>query len=210
MKTILYIDIATFINENNKHMTSNSLRRQQIINGLQKLFTYNFKEKGCDILITDNTSLDLPDDIKQVLPENILIRCFNDNRFGSINKGTGLIQKWLYNKDILINYDFIIHFEGRLELKSHTFFDNFFDNPREIFRFGDPNDKTNHTLFFTGLFSIKSSSLFEFCNKISIKHMIHNYISIEYPIRDIFISSVDIIENLDIIWYPANGEIVYF
>ena len=46
MKTLLYIDIAIFINENDIHMAKNSIRRQQIINGLRKLFTYDFKNKA--------------------------------------------------------------------------------------------------------------------------------------------------------------------
>jgi len=210
MKTLLYIDIAIFINENDINMAKNSIRRQQIINGLLKLFTYDFKNRECDILITDNTCDELPSNIKCLLPENTMIRCFNDNRFGCINKGTGLIQKWLHNKDIIINYDFIIHFEGRLELKSHIFFNSFFNSPRELFRFGDPHDNTNHSHFFTGLFALKPYNLLDFCHKNLIDNMIYNYISIEYIIKDMYSSTVDIIDNLDLIWYPANGQIIHF
>lgn len=210
MKTLLYIDIAIFVNENNKQMTSNTLRQQQIVNGLTKLFTYDFRSKECDILITDNTCNELPDNIKQVLPENIIVRCFNNNICGYLNKGTGLIQKWLYNKDIINNYDFIIHFEGRLELQSHIFFDNFFNNPRELFRFGDPDDTSNHTSFFTGLFTLRPSNLFDFCTKNQINNMIHHSISIENPMRDMFVSSVNMVDKLDLIWYPNNSHARYF
>ena len=209
MKILLYIDIATFINENDINMTNNKLRRQHIIKGLSKLFTYDFKNKKCDILITDNTCKELPNDIICLLPENTRIRCFNDNKFGSINKGAGLMQKWIYNNNILIEYDYIIHFEGRLELKSHIFFDNFFNNPREIFRFGDILTNSD-TSFFTGLFSLKCSNLIDFFNKNSIDNLIRHHISIESVMRDMFILQVDIIDNLDLIWYPANGEVYHF
>lgn len=210
MKILLYIDIATFINENDRYMTKNALRKQQIIKGLNKLFEYDFLGKGCDILITDNTCEELPQEIIDTLPKNTIFRCFNNNKVGCINKGTGLIQKWLYNQEIILRYDYIIHFEGRLELKSHKFFESFFNNSREIFRFGDPDDKNNHTHFFTGLFSIKSNNLLKFCNSNNIHNMLIKYISIEYPMRDMFINKVDIMDELDLIWYPANGKIVYF
>ena len=51
---------------------------------------------------------------------------FDNNRYGRWNKGAGLIQKWLHNKNILNNYEYIIFFEARLELLSHYFFDKFF------------------------------------------------------------------------------------
>jgi hypothetical protein len=82
----------------------------------------------------------------------------------------------------------------------------FFESPRSIFTHCGPNNTDIHS-FRTGFFSIKPDDFFEF-TKIYTKDILYrDSISIEYPIRDFMINKADVVDKLDIIWYPANGEI---
>jgi hypothetical protein len=208
-KFLLYIDIASIIDESNHGMELNLIRKNQFIHGLSKLFEYNFEEKGCDILITDNTTNNLYNEITELLPKDTIVRCFQDNRFGSINKGAGLVQKWLYNKDILEKYEWVIHFEGRLLLQNFSFFDRFFNEPAVYFRYGDPENRYNFSHFFTGLFSVKTVDLFDFCNVYPIDKLIRHSISIEYPMKDYFIQQTKIINDLQLIWFCSRKNPYY-
>lgn len=207
---LLYIDIATFINDHDSTMEKNMMRKEQILRGLIKLFEYNFNKYNCDILITDNTCESLPEEYLTVLPEGTLIRIFNNNTVGCINKGAGLLQKWLYNMDIIKKYEWIIHFEGRQLLQNYSFFDRFFENPAVYFRYGDPCDTTNHSHFYTGIFSISSTDLSNFCEYMPINYLIMHRISIEYPIRDYMISKANIVDTIGLRWFQARKEPIDF
>ena len=207
---ILYIDIASIINDIDKQMEPNILRKQQFINGLKKIFEYNFKEKNCHILISDNTCSHLYPELQELLPEGTIVRCFNDNRFGAINKGAGLIQKWLYNQEILEQYEWIIHFEGRQLLQSFEFMDHFFADPHTYFRYGNPYDKTDISHFYTGLFSVKVEDLFYFCSLYSIERLIKEHISIEYIMKDVLINRTTLVERLHLRWFQSRSEPIDF
>ena len=207
---ILYIDIASIINDNDPLMEPNTIRKQQIINGLKKLFEYDYKKHNCDILITDNTCTDLYPELQELLPEGTIMRCFNENYVGAINKGAGLIQKWLYNQDILREYEWIIHFEGRQLLQSFEFMDRFFADPRTYFRYGNPFDKTDLSHFYTGLFSIKVNDLFYFCSLYSIDRLLKNHISIEYVMKEVLNDRTTLVERLHLRWFPARIEPIDF
>jgi len=207
---LLYIDIASIINDNNPQMENNVLRKQQFINGLKKLFEYDYKQHMCDILITDNTCTNLYPELQELLPEGTLVRCFNDNHVGAINKGAGLIQKWLYNKTILQQYEWILHFEGRQLLQSFEFMDRFFAEPRTYFRYGNPFDSSDLSHFYTGLFSIKSSDLFHFCSLYSIDKLLKNYISIEYAMKEVMNHQATVVKHLGLRWFPARSEPIDF
>ena len=210
IKTILNLNFSSIINENDINMERNACRKEQIIRGLKRVFEYDFKSKNCDIIITDNSCDELDDEIKKVIPEYVRIKCFNNNIYGAINKGAGLIQAVEYNMDIISQYDYLIYYEPRTWLKSFYFFDKFFEGPRAMFIYGDPNNKLNHTHFRTGLFSIKPNDFYDFTSIYTKEKLIREYISIEYPIRDFMIDKADVIDKLDIIWYPANGDIYHF
>jgi hypothetical protein len=207
---ILYIDIASIINDNDKQMEVNTIRKQQFINGLKKLFEYDYKKYNCDILITDNTCTDLYPELQELLPEGTIVRCFNKNHVGSINKGAGLIQKWLYNEDILRQYEWIIHFEGRQLLHSFEFMDRFFTCPQTYFRYGNPFDKSDVSNFYTGLFSAKVNDLFHFCSLYPFERLLKYHISIEYPIRDVLIDRATTVERLHLRWFPACHDPIDF
>lgn len=208
MLSLLYIDIATFVNETNQQMVKNSTRREQIKTGLRKLFEYDFSSK-CDVLITDNTCTQLPEDIEACIPSYVKRSCFEDNRYGSINKGAGLLQKWEHNFDVLKEYDYIIHFEARLLLSSHKFFDSFFANPRTMFRWGDVarESKTN---FFTGLFAAEVSDILAFCKIFPKEKLIYHHISIEYPMCEFLLHKTELVDHLDLQWFAFTGEVHTF
>lgn len=206
MRSLLYIDIATFVNEKNQQMVKNTVRRDQIKAGLKKLFEYNF---SCDILITDNTCTSLPEDIDACIPSHVMRRCFEDNRFGSINKGAGLIQKWEHNFEVLKEYDYIIHFEARLLLNSHKFFDSFFANPRTMFRWGDVAKQSKNN-FFTGLFAAEVGDILAFCKLYPKEKLIYHHMSIEYPICEFLRHKTDLMDHLDLQWFAFTGEVHHF
>ncbi len=189
-------------------MERNNVRLNQIIRGLKKIFEYDFKSKNCDVLVSDNSCNELDYRIKEVIPPSVQITCINDNH-GSINKGAGLVHMLEYNKNIILQYDYLIYYEPRTLMKTFYFFDKYFENPRSMFIYGDPNNKENHTCFRTGLFSIKPVDFYEF-TKIYKEKLINEHLSIEYPIRDFMIDKTEVIDKLDIVWYPANGEVYHF
>lgn len=207
---ILYIDIASTINDKDPQMEPNILRKQQLINGLKKLFEYDYKTHNCDILITDNTCTDLYPELQELLPEGTIVRCFNENHVGAINKGAGLIQKWLYNQDILKQYEWIIHFEGRQLLQSFEFMDRFFTDPHTYFRYGNPSDKADLSHFYTGLFSVRVEDLFIFCSIYPIERLLRHHISIEYAMKEVLNDQVTLVERLHLRWFQSRKEPIDF
>ncbi len=207
-KYLLYIDTALVIDENYSQFVKNNKRKEQILHGLQKLMEYDFMSKGCDILFTDNTIAEVDPDIQKILPEQTIYRVFNDNRYGRWNKGAGLMQKWLYNKDILNQYDYILYFEARLELFSYSFFDRFFQNPKTYFRNGDSSlfDESDTTAF-TGLFTCKPELLWKVMSDTSIDTLIIKGISIESVMLRFFKQEDDFerVQTLDLYWYCFDG-----
>lgn len=208
-KTLLYLDIASVINETDVQFSKNSIRLEQIYEGLQKVFSYDFTDKNCDFLITDNTCDYLHEKIMECIPPTCIIRCNRNNKYGSINKGAGLIEKWLYNKDILKKYDYIIHFEPRQYLESFSFFDKFFQSPTALFRYCDPYNDNNQTGFHTGLFSCRVDSILQFLFENPAEKLCKYSISIEYALRDFFKNNQEPyqeVPTLDLLWFPAKGD----
>jgi len=207
---LLYIDIASIINDKDPQMEPNTLRKQQLINGLKKLFEYDYKKHTCDILITDNTCTDLYPELQELLPEGTIVRCFRDNHVGAINKGAGLIQKWLYNQETLLQYEWILHFEGRQLLQSFEFMDRFFADPRTYFRYGNPFDSSDLSHFYTGLFTVKVQDLFRFCSLYPIERLLKQHISIEYAMKDVLIDRTILVPRLQLRWFQSRKDPIDF
>lgn len=210
-KFLLYIDIATNIDDTASDLEYNSIRKEQIINGISKVLKYDFKKYGCDIAISDNTCTELIPAIKNILPNDTIISVFDNNPIGWFNKGAGVLQKWEYNKDIFSKYEWIIHFEGRLLMKDYTFFDNFFSKPDTYFAYGNPLDKTNTNGFFTGLFSARSKDIIAFFSIYKPHIILFTGLSIENVIRDYFVEKAQIVNNLFLYWFPSkeNRVVIY-
>ena len=218
MPTTITVDESCYLYKKNQ-LTSNNMRENQYIEGIKKLYELN-KEKNIDIYISDNsTFFNNNSKLKDYLLNNTNIHIITNvpNVYGKYNKGCGLIEHWLYNKGILSNYDYIIHFEPRLLLQSNLFIDNFILNPRTIFNIGGGyfnKDNNSYIHYNTGLFSIKTDVLLQFINLINsngINSIIRQ--SIEYVIFDFIKAnniSIDLIEKLDLWWFPTNEAKMYF
>tara|TARA_B110000093_G_C12926005_1_gene391332 strand:+ start:11 stop:646 length:636 start_codon:yes stop_codon:yes gene_type:complete len=182
-------------------------RTEQYVNGLNKFFEYLPILNGynVNIFITDNTipkNSNLPNEILNIIPSNVtVITCLNNN-YGCYNKGAGDIEQWLYNKELISQYDWFIHFEPRQLLKSFNFIENFLKNPRNLFTI---NENVKH--FNTGLFCIQVGELIKYINNSNLDNMVSRRISIEDDLYRYFINnniSFDILEKLDLIWFATN------
>jgi hypothetical protein len=189
----------------NKHSTNNNERIEQYVEGLSKFF--EFVKDGytnIDFYIIDNSITNdkqIPDNIIKILPNNIKIIAHSNNIYGAINKGGGLIENWLYAKEVLKKYDWLIHFEPRQHLKSFYFIDNFLKSPKNLFTFG------GYDHFNTGLFCIKIIDLEKFLSLVNLNHMIQHSICIEHMIYDFFVSNnieYHTLDKFDLIWFDQN------
>ena len=210
MKIIFCLNIC--ILSTNSVSNSQNERIQQYVNGLLAFFKYKdlLDKYDIDVYITDNTIdniNNIPIQILNVLPKNVKFSVFNNNIYGCYNKGAGLIQTWLYNKELISQYDWFIHFEPRQLLKSFYFIENFLKNPRNLFTI---NVNVKH--FNTGLFCLESKHLMNYCNHINLIHMINNYISIEDDLYNYINNNdikYDILDKMDLIWFDTATKLTY-
>ena len=107
-----------------KELMDNELRIKQYISGIQQIRDLN---PDIEIYISDNSNyLNKPSNILDIIQQNkIKIIKNTPNKYGHINKGSGLLENWQYNLSIIEKYEYIIHFEPRQLLKSNYFIDTF-------------------------------------------------------------------------------------
>lgn len=205
MKILICLNIC--ILSTNSLSNSQNERIQQYVNGLSAFFNYKkiLDKYDIDIYITDNTIdniNDIPIQILNVLPKNVKFSVFNNNIYGCYNKGAGLIQTWLYNKELISQYDWFIHFEPRQLLKSFNFIENFLKNPRNLFTI---NVNIKH--FNTGLFCLESKHLIDYISNTDLRHMINNSISIECDLYNNINNkgiNYDVLDKMDLIWFATK------
>lgn len=188
MEILLLMPISTIINENcninNVITEKRDKRKQQYIDSLTKLSSYinssnNIKNK-IDILLIDNTTTKIDEDIKKIL-DNISgcdYTVYNGNSRGKFNKGAGLIDVWEKYKDVIKKYKYIIHFEPRQMLINNAFINNIVNNPKDKFLVIDNKKHPKH--FYTGLFCISSEYLLDFLESYSSRYIVFHKLSIEY------------------------------
>lgn len=195
--------MPTCFNPSNAHCSKGDIRRRQFINGLNKMFEYNFPTI-VDFYIMDNSCDKLPDYIQDILPPYVKSYCINDNK-GSRNKGVGLIYQWLAMQHIIECYDYVLHFEPRQLFINFSFFESFFSNPRNMFTI----NKYSKT-FNTGLFSVSSSILIEYINNADCENMNKKSICIENNLYN-FMADYEyaIIETMGLIWYDGINEVIF-
>ena len=173
----------------------------QYQNGIDKLLELNNKY-DFDIYIADN-GIDFGDKI--TIDNRIKTIINNPNNYGKYNKGAGLIEVWINNKEILSQYDYIIHFEPRQLLIDNYFIDNFIKNQRTLFTFNKNPTASRH--INTGLFACKSNELLEFINKYSPEFLLQNKLGIEYAIYNFYETEkipYDTLDKMNLIWFPSN------
>ena len=180
-------------------------RIQQYITGLNKFFEYIeiMNNHHVDIYIFDNT-IDKNDifikELLEIIPSNVKIMHDHVNKYGGINKGAGLIESWLYLKDIIEQYDYLIHFEPRQLLINFDFIEFFLQNKSNVFTLS-----ADYSQFNTGLFCIDCKILLLFITNVNIDNMIYNVINIEYMLFQFFNKNnfpYTIADKMNLIWYP--------
>jgi len=184
-------------------------RVERYINGINKFFEFDFTQYGHDIsfIISDNT-IDTPNlidtSILEVIPDNVIFNFKDDNKFGSINKGSGVLTSWSRSVDEISQHDYILHFEPRLLMDNYNFLEDFLNDPRTLITIGD-----NKKHFNTGLFSFNSEEFLKFINSTSPQELAINRDSIEYTLFDFVINNNIKFDNLDkmgVYWHDANNN----
>lgn len=205
MPTTINIDTNSYLYKSSQ-LTENDLRYKQYFEGIQKIYQFNI-DKKIDIYIADNSDFfDKETELKEYISKTSIVIIKNiPNNYGCKNKGSGLIENWIHNKDVLSGYDWIIHFEPRQLLISNQFIDSFLENPRNLFNMG-----TGMRHFNTGLFCIKCKVLFDFINEYTPEKLVYNNLGIEYAIYNFIINNNNIdykiIDKMDLIWFPTNHQ----
>ena len=184
MPTTINIDTNSSLYKSSQ-LTENDLRYKQYFEGIQKIYQFNI-DKKIDIYIADNSDFfDKETELKEYISKTSIVIIKNiPNNYGCKNKGSGLIENWIHNKDVLSGYDWIIHFEPRQLLKSNQFIDSFLENPINLFTMG-----TNMRHFNTGLFCIKCKVLFDFINEYTPEKLVNNNLNIEAAIYNFIINN---------------------
>lgn len=198
--------LVTCLNPQNRGSNNGDVRNKQYSDGLEKFFSYKhiLDEHNVQICLTDNTCTELPSYIN--LPDGVITRLVNNNK-GAINKGVGLIGQWLDCKDIIEQYDYVIHFEPRQLLVNFNFINNFLENPRDLFTH---NHATRH--FNTGLCALKSNFLIDYSTNCNLQHMYMRGISIETDLYNWYTNnniSHEILEKMNLIWYDGLKPVLF-
>lgn len=151
--TVLFLALS----QNTSHSVASKgeERIQQYINGIEKLFEYDFKDRA-DVIVCDNTTEHLDKRIIRALPCDTEYYTYENNT-GAMNKSIGLYDQWKSCQNVMKPYKWVVHFEPRQILKRHDFFDSFFKNKRNLF-----NVRGDH--FWTGLFSIGQKEMSDYTN----------------------------------------------
>ena len=188
---ILPISINIFGNSklNEKQESVINTRLEQFKKGIDKFIEFNEKyinSKKIEVILIDNT-IDggtLPKILLDIIPEKIKIITCLKNEYGSKNKGSGLIDQWIYLKKEIKNYDYLIHFEPRQLLINNNLISSFMKNNRNLFTIN--KNKRAPKNFNTGLFCINTKILINFINLYSPFYLFRNKISFEYLIYNYF------------------------
>ena len=203
---------TTFLIDKNSHLfKSNQLektekRLKQYQQGIDKIVELN-KNYNLDIYIADNGH-NFDDKIK--IPECIKVIKNNPNKLGRFNKGSGIIEIWNNNIEILKQYDYIIHFEPRQLLIDNSFIDNFMKNPRSIFTYNRNTNAKRH--FNTGLFTCKSVDLINFITVFTAEILFQNHYSLEYILYNFYNNyklKYDVLDKMSLIWYDTYSKKEY-
>lgn len=177
MKILIELRTAINVSDNTFLPLSRGDRRtQQYIDGLKSLKQYSNEFEHCDVVLVDNTLQDenqVPQQIKDALPEEAFLYVKSQNIYGRYNKGAGDIEMWKDYSDILTTYDYFFHHEPRMIMQDFTFMRSFLYNPRNYFSLA-LEDQVK-----TGYFGVNVHDFYDFYNQVDLQYMVNNFISIE-------------------------------
>lgn len=200
-KFLLLLPISTKVSES-KTKLKQSKRKEQYIEGIKRVLEYP-RIKEFDIVLIDNTTIEKDLDIEKIMPFVSDYITIEKNDLGQKNPGCGIIDVWNYLKVDISSYDWIIHYEPRQYMKDYRVFDMFLQKPRNIFSYGDK--KKNH--FYTGLFTLNTSDLLMYLNKIDSKFLISKRIGLEYSMfNELNNISIEMIDEMGIRWHDRTRD----
>lgn len=196
MDYLLLLPISTNVSES-KTKLKRDKRKQQYIDGIKKILQYSQIHKF-DIVLIDNSTNIIDQDIKNILPFVSEYIAIDKNENGQRNPGAGIIDIWEYLKIDISSYDWIIHFEPRQFMKDFRIFENFLNSPRNIFMYGD----AKKTHFYTGLFTLKTIDLLYYIDKVSANKLCRSGIGLEYSMfNELKNKQISIVDTLGIQWH---------
>lgn len=204
-KVLIELRLATQTNDEDPTMEKRDVRKQQYIHGLNQFFHYCHQWPYVfDVMVSDNTTDTLDDEILSCIPKETIIRTCVNNTYGAQNKGAGDIEQWEYNMNIIQRYEWLVHFEPRMELVDDKFFRDFFTQPRTMFTWGSSN--CDH--FFTGLNSIRTADLERFCHRYPAKQLTDQGLGIEHAMYHMLKSTPDLcmLDRVHVVWHDAYGH----
>lgn len=186
-------------------------RIEHYVTGLSSFFKYIdlLDSNKVDVYLTDNTIAndeELPQVILNCLPSNVtVITCVNNN-YGCINKGAGLIEQWIFFKDTLETYDWLIHFEPRQELINFNFITDFLQYPRNLLTIDTTGEQFN-----TGLFCVQTNAIIKYINDTDLQNFVYNLkMSIERHLFLFFIVNnieYNILDKIGLLWHDYHEGI---
>lgn len=204
---------TTFVIDKNSNLSKNNMlentdnRIKQYQNGINKVLELN-KKYNFDIYIADN-GFDFKDKI--YIDDRIKVISNNPNNYGKMNKGSGIIEIWNNNIEIIKQYDYFIHFEPRQLLIDNYFIDNFIKNPRTLFTYNNNTYANRH--FNTGLFACKSKELSKFINDFKPEFLVKRSLGIEHSLYNFYeINKIqyDTLDKMSLIWYDTFAKKEYY
>ena len=140
-KLLILLPISTNVGKTNFPIDDNIVRIKQYREGFLKIFSNTDIWKqlmthfDLQLIIIDNTTDTLSEVLLETFPKHLNIKTmlYQDNQYGSINKGSGVLDQWSHvKKDISIS-DWVIHFEPRQILENYDFFTSFMKNNKTQF-----------------------------------------------------------------------------
>jgi hypothetical protein len=207
MKNILFeLRLATIVDSvKSISVAPYNLRTEQYKNGLKARFEYydEIKKCGVDFVFVDNTVENyelISNEIRELIPEDVIKVVQIKNQYGHKNKGAGDIEMWNNYIPLIQEYKWFFHYEPRMLLTKPDFILSFCKNPRNYFC-----TTTNNTQFFTGAFGLESELLIKFCLNIDLQSMVYNFVSIEDNLFKFFEDKpFDSTNKVFTIWHDAH------
>jgi hypothetical protein len=219
MKTALILPTALGISSEEK-------RIQQFITGFKQAFDLVSKYPMFDVFVVDSTISDITKIDERIIEAIGMIPTlqekvfFYDNELGKKNKGVGLIVQW---KEALTkiskDYEYVISFEPRQELKDFSFFETFIKNPSAYARVTPTRIKKFKMIpvtinqILTGLVCLTRHSMDNYSNGVNLEVMVQRKINIEQDLYN-FLTKNSIaftqVELLGVLWHDMvhNGIIL--
>lgn len=197
-----------------KQLTDNKTRLIQYTEGITSLLNF-IEPYDFDVVISDNSDFLRKESLIKKLLEKKNVVIVNDvpNKYGGINKGSGIMENWLHNKNLLKNYEYIIHFEPRQLLQSDDMIKNFLLKPRNLITYGKERVEGKPINFNMGLFAIESKILIEFIEKYHPNILINGMISLEYIFFEYLVNNkikFDTVDKMGLIWYDSYAKDKYY